>query len=82
MYHWIHQRLVRDIGLCQYKKKDFCIMMSRLYHVPKKFVPILIFDMVSLQMVRDIDKDNLEVLPLRRDIEEDCNKIYHEIGIF
>lgn len=82
MYHWIHQRLIKEVGCNYYKKTDFCVMMSRLYHTPKKFVPILINDMVDLKMVKVINKDDIEILPLRMDIERDCNKIYHELGIF
>lgn len=83
MYYWIHQRLLKDTGgPCYYKKKDLCIMMSRMYHTPKKFVPILINDMVELKMIKDINKDDIEILPIRQDIEKNCNKIYHEIGIF
>lgn len=82
MYDLIHKRFIEDVGVnCYCNKKDFVIIMTKMYHIPKKAVFPVMKELEEEQMIT-IDSKDVKILKPKRDIEDNMNKIYQKMGIF
>jgi len=81
-YLCAHKRFVEKVGLSGIiTYKEFYRTLGEMYHIPKVLRIIIIKEMVKLKMIKEINKQNLKILPLIIDPEININRFYEEAGI-
>ena len=82
-YLCAHKRFVEKVGLSGIiTHKNFCRILGEVYHIPKVLRVIIIKEMIKLNMVKEIDKQNMRILPLITDPEVNINRFYKELRMF
>ena len=81
-YLCAHKRFAEKVGLSGIiTNKDFCRILGEMYHIPKVLRVIIIKEMIKLKMIKEVDKQNIKILPLLIDPEININRFYEEAGI-
>ena len=85
-YLCVHKKLNErvDLGRIMHRK-DFYDILGRIYHLPKKLWPVVVKEMIDMNMIEDLGNrknNNIYVLPIIKDPEEKANELYQKWGIF
>lgn len=82
-YLCAHKRFYEKAGTGNIiNNKDVFRILGEVYHIPKVLRVIIIEEMIKLKMLKKIDKDYTEILPLITDPEININRFYKEAGFF
>ncbi|GEM_PF-1610745 len=83
LYLGLHNQLVKKYGAGTIiSRKEFFEKIGRHYILPKVLRPLITKEMEQAELIRVVNRDNLEILPTDIDIEKDSNKIYHILHMF
>lgn len=83
LYDCIHLKLSEKVGLRRcLRKKDLYVYLSVYFHLPKKLIPCIIKEMEQNGIIKNLNKREVEVLPVEKDLMQQANGIYAKLGIF
>lgn len=82
LYLGLHNQLFKKYGTTIITRKEFFCKLGKHYMIPKNLRDFVIKEMEEVDLIKRVDRDNVEILKSSIDIEEDCNKIYEMAGIY
>lgn len=83
LYLGLHNQLVKKYGeKTVITRKEFFEKIGRHYMLPKNLRYLIIKEMAEMGLLKQINRDNLMILPQELDIEKDSNKIFSMLKIF
>lgn len=83
LYLGLHNQLIKKYGAGTIiTRKEFFEKIGRHYMLPKNLRPLITKEMEKAELIRVVNRDNLEILHTDIDIEKDSNKIYSILKMF
>ena len=81
LYLGLHNQLFKKYGTTIISRKEFFCKLGKHYMIPKNLREFVIKEMTNFELIKRVDRDNIEILRSEIDIEKDANKIYEMCGI-
>ena len=83
IYNCIHKKLNEKVNCTRLmRKRDLYFILAVTYKTPKKIIPLIMKEMEECNIIKDVNKQFIEVKPFKDDIEQKANKLYEKMGIF
>lgn len=83
LYLGLHNQLTKKFGVNGIvSRKEFYIKIARHGQIPKNLRPLVIKEMEDRQLIKRVNRDAIQILPIDIDIEKDCTQIYRIAGLY
>ncbi|MFP4457178.1 MAG: hypothetical protein ACLFPS_05905 [Clostridia bacterium] len=83
LYLSLHNQLVKKYGTNGIvSRKEFFCKLGKHGQIPKNLRPIVIKEMTEKELIKRIDRDNIQILECEVDLDKDANKLYKIAGLF
>lgn len=81
LYLALHNQLRKCYGCHIITRKEFFGKIGKHFMTPKNLRPLILKEMCKQNLIKQIDRDNIEILHIDINIETDCNKLYKMVGL-
>lgn len=79
----IHNKLLKKADYFGHiSKKELYMFLAINYKIPRKLVYPIIKELETMNVLKDLDKRKVLILPCSFDIDKDANKYYVRFNIF
>lgn len=83
IYKCIHLKLDSQVNCSRLmKKKDILLYLGRDLRIPKVMRPLIIKEMESIGIIKNLNRDMVIVNPIEKDFEKDAKDIALSFGIY
>jgi len=83
LYIAFHNQLVKKFGENTIiLRKEFFEKIGRFQHISKQLRPIIIKEMQEKELIEQVNRDNIKILPLKIDLEKDPSKLFKIAGLY
>lgn len=83
LYLWIHKRIMDENKQCYIiERNKLYYRLSELFKIPKSLCVPVLKEMTRYGMVKDHNRDCIEIQPLIMDPIENTSVIYVQAGVF
>ena len=83
LYLSLHNQLRKTVGINRViTRKDFFTILGKHFLIPKNVRACIVQEMILMNLIEKIDRDNLKVLHYDLNIETDVNKFYQTLKLF
>jgi len=83
LYIGLHNELAKKYGVNNLIPiKEFYCKLGKHHHIPKSIRCIILIEMAKKNLIKKIDRYNIELLPCDINLENDVNKIYRLVGLY
>jgi len=77
LYLGLHNQLTKKFGSgAIILRKEFFTKLGKHGQIPKNLRPIVVKEMVFKKLIKVINRDKIQILSLKIDIEKDISKLY------
>lgn len=83
MYKCIHSKLVTKADRNGHiSKRDLYMFLGINYKIPRNLITPIIKEMEDLNIIKNIDKQKVIIMPCKFNAERDANKFYKLYNVF
>jgi len=85
LYLALHNQLIKKCGINGIvSRKEFFVKLGRHGQVPQKLRDIVLKEMEEKELIKKVNRDYLQILPLDINIEsdEECKDLFQKMGIY
>jgi hypothetical protein len=83
LYLGLHNQLKKTYGYNIITRKEFFGKIGKHFQTPKNLRPLILNEMIKKNLIKKIDRDNIEILNIDIDIDkpEGCHELYKMVGL-
>jgi hypothetical protein len=81
LYLGLHNQLFKKYGGTIITRKEFFCKLGKHYMIPKSLREYVMKEMCDAELITKVDRDNIQILKSKIDIERDHNKICKMAGL-
>jgi hypothetical protein len=83
LYLALHNQLTKKHGINNtLTRKEFYIKLGKHYMIPKSLRYVVIKEMEEMNLIKQVDRDNIEVLPHKINIERDAKDLFNLANLY
>ena len=83
LYNCIHKKLLTKVNYTKlFRKRDLYLYLGRIHKIPKSLIPPLLKELENNGIIKNINKQFVIILPLKKDLEEHVNEVYARLKVF
>ena len=83
LYLGLYSQLVRKFGVNHIiSRKEFFCKLGKHYLIPNSVRPLVLKEMEKKQLIKRIDRDNVQILACDIDLEKNASELFKLAGIF